>query len=117
MLSIISILIDLAETVEKDAPVLESAAMDPQQLLRLLALDLPEKAQGKVGILPLIEKTLRYSARTWSPRFMDKLYAGTHPIGAIAELIAAVLNTNVHVYHVSPVFTLFVLTENLDRAE
>lgn len=37
---------------------------------------------------------------------MDKLYAGTNPIGVISELLLAVLNSNVHVYHVSPVFTL-----------
>lgn len=37
---------------------------------------------------------------------MDKLYAGTNPIGVISEMLLAVLNSNVHVYHVSPVFTL-----------
>lgn len=37
---------------------------------------------------------------------MDKLYAGTNPIGVISELLLAVLNSNVHVYQVSPVLTL-----------
>lgn len=37
---------------------------------------------------------------------MDKLYAGTNPIGVISEMLLAVLNSNVHVYHVSPVLTL-----------
>lgn len=37
---------------------------------------------------------------------MDKLYAGSDPIGQIAEMVVAVLNTNVHVYHVSPVFSV-----------
>jgi glutamate/tyrosine decarboxylase-like PLP-dependent enzyme len=37
---------------------------------------------------------------------MDKLYAGTRPIGAVSELLIGVLNTNVHVFHVSPVLTL-----------
>ena len=37
---------------------------------------------------------------------MDKLYASSDPIGQIAELVVAVLNTNVHVYHVSPVFSV-----------
>jgi glutamate decarboxylase len=37
---------------------------------------------------------------------MDKLYAGTNPIGVISELLLAVLNSNAHVYHVSPVLTL-----------
>lgn len=37
---------------------------------------------------------------------MDKLYAGTNPIGVISELLLAVLNSNAHVYQVSPVLTL-----------
>jgi glutamate decarboxylase len=37
---------------------------------------------------------------------MDKLYAGTNPIGVISELLIATLNSNVHVYHVSPVLTM-----------
>lgn len=42
---------------------------------------------------------------------MDKLYAGTRPIGAVSELIIGVLNANVHVFHVSPVLT--VMEKNL----
>lgn len=36
---------------------------------------------------------------------MDKLYAGVRPVALIAEMLIALLNTNVHVYHVSPYFT------------
>ncbi|KAJ3247162.1 hypothetical protein HDU77_008664 [Chytriomyces hyalinus] len=76
---------------------------------------LPEQgAKDKAGsdteaaedILGLVETILQHSARTVSPRFMDKLYAGSDAIGQIAELVIAVLNTNVHVYSVSPVATL-----------
>lgn len=59
-----------------------------------------------VGTFDLIKSTLEYSVNSWNPRFMDKLYAGTNPIGVIAELLLAVLNSNVHVYQVSPVLTL-----------
>lgn len=37
---------------------------------------------------------------------MDKLYAGSSPIGVLSELLLAGLNGNSHVYHVSPVFTM-----------
>lgn len=37
---------------------------------------------------------------------MDKLYAGTDPIGVAADLVLSVLNTNVHVYGVSPALTI-----------
>lgn len=37
---------------------------------------------------------------------MDKLYGSTNAVGVASELLLAVLNTNVHVYQVSPVLTL-----------
>jgi hypothetical protein len=64
------------------------------------------KCKKYSGTFELIKSTLKYSVNSWNPRFMDKLYAGTNPIGVISELLLAVLNSNVHVYHVSPVFTL-----------
>jgi len=56
--------------------------------------------------MPLLQNVLRYSVNTWNPRFMDKLYAGTNPVGIISEMLIALLNANSHVYHVSPVLTL-----------
>lgn len=56
--------------------------------------------------LDVIETTFEYSMKTLHPLFMDKLYASSDPIGQVAELVIAVLNTNVHVYHVSPVFSV-----------
>jgi hypothetical protein len=43
----------------------------------------------------IVEKILRYSVNTWDQGFLDKLYASTNAVGVIAELILAVLNTNV----------------------
>ena len=37
---------------------------------------------------------------------MDKLYAATDAPGLAAELVLATLNTNLHVYAVSPALTL-----------
>lgn len=54
----------------------------------------------------VIETTFKYSLKSMHPFFMDKLYAGSDPIGQIAEYVVAILNTNVHVYHVSPVFSV-----------
>jgi glutamate decarboxylase len=57
-------------------------------------------------LMPLIKNALRYSVSTWNPRFMDKLYAGTNPVGVVTEMLITLLNANAHVYHVSPVLTL-----------
>lgn len=52
------------------------------------------------------QKILRYSVNTWHQGFLDKLYASTNAPGMAAELILAALNTNVHVYQVSPALTV-----------
>ena len=49
---------------------------------------------------------LKYSVNTFSPGFLDKLYAATNAPGLASELILSALNTNLHVYQVSPVLTL-----------
>jgi len=53
-----------------------------------------------------LETTMKYSVNTMNPFFFDKLYAGSDPIGQIAELIVTVLNTGTHVYNCSPVFSV-----------
>ncbi|KAI9299802.1 pyridoxal phosphate-dependent transferase, partial [Cunninghamella echinulata] len=78
----------------------------PEQLFKTIDLTLPEKSAGIDDTFELIKDTLKYSVNTWNPRFMDKLYASTNPIGVISELILAVLNANAHVYHCSPVLSL-----------
>jgi glutamate/tyrosine decarboxylase-like PLP-dependent enzyme len=56
--------------------------------------------------MKVIETVFKYSVNTLNPYFFDKLYAGSDPIGQVAELVTAVLNTALHVYQVSPVFSV-----------
>ncbi|OSS46293.1 hypothetical protein B5807_08546 [Epicoccum nigrum] len=62
--------------------------------------------KGKGRLVELVESVLKYSVNTWDQGFMDKLYASTNAVGVVSELLLAVLNTNAHVYQVSPVLTL-----------
>ncbi|OJD35675.1 glutamate decarboxylase [Diplodia corticola] len=78
----------------------------PKKLESLLDLQLPENGVGKEGLLEVVQRILQYSVNTWDQGFMDKLYASTNAVGVASELILAVLNTNVHVYQVSPALTL-----------
>ncbi|RIA86864.1 pyridoxal phosphate-dependent transferase [Glomus cerebriforme] len=78
----------------------------PEELKTLIDLDLPYTGIGVSGLMPLLQNVLRYSVNSWNPGFMDKLYAGTNPVGIITEMLIALLNANSHVYHVSPVLTL-----------
>ncbi|KAF4465936.1 Pyridoxal phosphate-dependent decarboxylase [Fusarium albosuccineum] len=82
-------------------------AHSPQDLLARFNFSLPAgTGRGKDGLLDTIQDVLRYSVNTWDQGFMDKLTAATNPVGLISELVLGVLNTNVHVYHVSPALTV-----------
>ncbi|KAK6841257.1 hypothetical protein PG987_002117 [Apiospora arundinis] len=83
----------------------------PAELIEKLKLSLPEaEGRGKEGLLATIQDVLKYSVNTWDQGFLDKLYASTNAVGVVSELLLSVLNTNVHVYQVSPVLTLIEKT-------
>lgn len=54
----------------------------------------------------IIDDILAYSVNTWNPGFLDKLYASNNPIGVVGDLLLSMLNTNSHVYTVSPVLSV-----------
>lgn len=71
-------------------------ALPPKALAAVFDLALPAGAgRGAAGLDDAMRKVLRYSVNTWSPGFMDKLYASTDPVGVAADLLLSVLNTNV----------------------
>ena len=83
----------------------------------LASLNLPPEITKQLGKLQhepqsieqcveTIRKTFDLSMNTMNPFFLDKLYSGSDPIGQVAELVVAILNTAVHVYHVAPVFSV-----------
>lgn len=53
-------------------------------------------------LLKVFTNILDNSVATWHPGFMDKLYVGTNPIGILSDLLLSILNTNSHVFTVSP---------------
>lgn len=82
-------------------------AMRPGTLVQHMKFTLPsEEGRGKDGLLDAIQSILDCSVNTWDQGFMDKLTSSTNPVGVVSELLLAVLNTNVHVYHVSPALTI-----------
>ncbi|KAF2846036.1 glutamate decarboxylase-like protein 1 [Plenodomus tracheiphilus IPT5] len=80
----------------------------PKKLESLLKdeLAIEGEGQGKDGLVAVLEKVLQYSVNTWDQGFLDKLYASTNAVGVVSELVLGVLNTNAHVYQVSPALTL-----------
>lgn len=57
-------------------------------------------------LFKIIDDVLKYSVNTWNPGFLDKLYASNNPIGVVSDILLSMLNTNSHVYTVSPVLTV-----------
>lgn len=78
----------------------------PEELRDILQLEIPAQGRRQDGLIEVVQKVLRYSVNTWHQGFLDKLYASTNAPGVAAELVLATLNTNVHVYQVSPALTV-----------
>lgn len=69
-------------------------------------LKINEEENGKEGLMAMVDTILKYSVNTWDQGFLDKLYGSPNAIGLVSELLLATLNTNSHVYQVSPMLTL-----------
>ncbi|KAH8592296.1 glutamate decarboxylase-like protein-like protein 1 [Bisporella sp. PMI_857] len=82
----------------------------PEKLLQLLDFSLPGDGRGKEGLLQTVEQVLKYSVNTWDQGFLDKLYASTNAVGVVSELLLSVLNTNLHVFQVSPALSIIEKT-------
>lgn len=96
------------ETAERQSSLvhpLSSCRTDLEQVLASI-LFFDERGTGFEGLQELVKMILTYSVNTSAPGFLDKLYAAPLPPGIVAELVLGILNTNVHVYQVSPVLTL-----------
>ncbi|KAK4242874.1 pyridoxal phosphate-dependent transferase [Achaetomium macrosporum] len=98
------------ELLPNSQGLIQNALVDyrrPEDLVQELSLCLPQgEGRGEEGLLQTIRDVLKYSVNTWDQGFMDKLYASTNPVGVVSELLLGVLNSNVHVYQVSPALTV-----------
>ena len=84
------------------------------KLQQLLEFSLQEQGKGRDGLVSAAQSILKYSVNTWDQGFMDKLYASITPVGLASDMLLSALNTNVHIYEVSPALTL--IEKNTTRA-
>ncbi|WPG97646.1 Hypothetical protein R9X50_00042600 [Acrodontium crateriforme] len=82
----------------------------PKKLEKLLNLSFPDQGTGRDGLMQMVQSVLQYSVNTWDQGFLDKLYAANTPVGLAADLLLSALNTNLHVYQVSPALTIIEKT-------
>jgi glutamate decarboxylase len=76
------------------------------ELARNLPIELPGEGQGIEGFFQNVDTLLNNSVVTWHQGFLDKLYASTNPVGVASDMLLSILNTNSHVYTVSPALTI-----------
>jgi glutamate decarboxylase len=98
------ILDHIARSTEPGASI--GSRTTPQELIQSVPLETPLVGYGTKGVYRVFEQILHHSVVTWHPGFLDKLYASTNPIGVISDLLLSLLNTNSHVFTVSPLLTL-----------
>lgn len=106
-------IVNYIETAEPSSGKYKTGSLgryhDPQDLKKEFQ-ELDNLQNGVRGdydkLLEVIDKVLEYSVNTWNAGFLDKLYASNNPIGVISDTLLSVLNTNSHVYTVSPVLSV-----------
>src|SRR5438105_262321 len=79
-------------------PVLPATAGEETE--RLFSLNLPEQGLGEIAVGELEEVLLR--SRAQSGRFFGYVLGSGEPVGAIADLLASVLNQNVTAWRSAP---------------
>ena len=77
-----------------------------KELCEKLECGLKPEGESLEKISQYFETAFKYSLRTSHPMCMKQLVSGSEPVGQLSELVAALLNSPVHVYGVSPVFSV-----------
>lgn len=79
---------------------------DPIALSKALPLQFGQDGNGPVGLFKDVDMLLDNSVVTWNEGFLDKLSASTNPVGIASDMLLSILNTNSHVFTVSPALTI-----------
>lgn len=78
----------------------------PEELARLLPLDLPREGRPTEEALEDCARILQHSVLTGHPRFLNQLFGGTDLAGVLGDWLAAAANTSMYTYEVAPAMTL-----------
>lgn len=82
------------------------AQREPKELVQKLKTELPFEGSGPKGLFEEVDQILENSVVTWHEGFLDKLYASNNPVGVASDLLLSILNTNSHVFTVSPAISV-----------
>lgn len=88
---------------ERAKPLVKKSVKELQDIF---PTELCEEGHSVEELGWLMQSTMDYSCRTGHRLFLDKLYAGSDPIGQVSSWLLSTLNTNCHIFSAAPVFTL-----------
>ena len=77
----------------------------PEDIYKFMNLDLGQPNELE-DIRMIIDKYLAYAVRTDSPNFYNQLFSGFSPLGYIGEVIAALTNSSMYTFEMSPIATM-----------
>ncbi|KAJ1519611.1 hypothetical protein ONE63_004885 [Megalurothrips usitatus] len=106
---VIDILMDhVKDTNDRNCKILEFH--HPEEMAKLLNLDIPEKGVNLQQLVQDCHTTLKYQVKTGHPRFFNQLSCGLDLVSMAGEWLTATANTNMFTYEIAPVF---ILMENV----
>jgi glutamate/tyrosine decarboxylase-like PLP-dependent enzyme len=80
--------------------------LSPEELSRMINLELNDVPGDKEGIEHFIHHYLSLSVNTNNKKFANQLWSKTEPFSILGELLCAVTNTSMYTYEVAPVATM-----------
>lgn len=78
----------------------------PEDMKKLLSLDVPDDAVTLQQLVKDCALTLKYQVKTGHPHFFNQLSCGLDVVSMAGEWLTATANTNMFTYEIAPVFIL-----------
>lgn len=94
----------IADNAKGEVPV--TVALDPQELLARLELEIPDIGCSRAELYRFIDLYLKYGVRTGHAQFFNQLWSGFTLPGFLGDIITSLTNTSMYTYEVAPVATL-----------
>ncbi|XP_017009642.2 glutamate decarboxylase [Drosophila takahashii] len=109
LLKVVDVLLDYVKaTNDRNEKILDFH--HPEDMKRLLDLDVPDRALPLQQLIEDCATTLKYQVKTGHPHFFNQLSNGLDLISMAGEWLTATANTNMFTYEIAPVF---ILMENV----
>ena len=80
--------------------------LPPERLRQAFDFSLAETGKGPGALQEILTHAARYTPDVHAPTYLGYFYSAPDPVGLVGDWLVSLLNTNVHAYEASPVFSL-----------